>query len=100
MVRGVLEFRRLLDGKSCRAQFAGHQDLLLSMIFSENRCPLFRIMLLVNEMVDAIKPGQSDNNEIDRDNEIEQPRHQQDEDAGDQGDKRRDMGGGDDHEIL
>ena len=43
-------------------------------------------------MVYGIKPGQSDNNEIDRDNEIEQPRHQQDEDARDKRDKRRNMG--------
>ena len=34
-------------------------------------------------MVDGIKPGQSDNNEIDRDNKIEQPRHQKDEDTSD-----------------
>ena len=48
-------------------------------------------------MIDAIEPHQSDDNEIDRDDEVQQPRHDQNEDAGDKGDKRRDMGGGDDH---
>jgi hypothetical protein len=54
----------------------------------------------LDEMVDGIEAGQADDNEIDRDNEIEQPRHQEDENTADQGDKRRDMGGSDDHEIL
>jgi hypothetical protein len=51
-------------------------------------------------MIDAIEPHQADNNEVDSHDEIEQPRHQQDENTGDQGDKRRDMGGGNDHDIL
>ena len=51
-------------------------------------------------MVDGIKAGQPDNDEIDRDDEIEEPRHQKDEDTGNKRDKRRDMGGGNDHEIL
>jgi hypothetical protein len=49
-------------------------------------------------MMDGIEPGQSDNNEIDSDNEIEESRHQKNEDSGDKRDKRRDMGGGNDHE--
>jgi hypothetical protein len=49
-------------------------------------------------MMDGIEPHQSDDDEIDRDDEVEQPRHQQDENTADQSDKRRDMGGGDDHE--
>ena len=52
---------------------------------------------LMHPVVDAIEPRQSDNNEIDRDDEVQQPRHDQNEDAGNKGDKRRDMFGGDDH---
>src|SRR5271170_3031379 len=52
---------------------------------------------LMHPVVDAIEPRQSDNNEIDRNDEVQQPRHDQNEDAGNKGDKRRDMFGGDDH---
>jgi hypothetical protein len=54
----------------------------------------------VDEVVDSVETHQSNDDEIDRDNEIEQPGHEQDENTGDQGDKRRDMGGSNDHEIL
>src|SRR5579862_5354811 len=49
--------------------------------------------------MDGIEPGQSDDNEIDRDNDIEKPRHDENENAGDERHKRRDMGGGDNHRI-
>jgi hypothetical protein len=40
-------------------------------------------------VVDGIEPHQSDNNEIDRDDKVQKSRHDQNEDAGDKGDKRR-----------
>src|SRR5580692_696625 len=55
--------------------------------------------LLLDEVMDGIEPGQSDDNEIDRDDDIEKPRHDQDQNAGNEGHKRRDMGGGDNHRI-
>ena len=56
-------------------------------------------LLLLDEVMDGIEPGQSDDNEIDRDNDIEKPRHDEDQNAGDERHKRRDMGGGDNHRI-
>jgi len=44
-------------------------------------------------MVNGIKPGQSDNNEIDRDDEIEQPRDDQYQDAGNERDDGRNGNG-------
>jgi len=49
--------------------------------------------------MDGIEPGQSDDNEIDRDNDIEKPRHDEDQNAGDERHERRDMGGGDNHRF-
>jgi hypothetical protein len=54
---------------------------------------------LIDEVMDGIEPGQSDDNEIDRDDDIEKPRHDQDQNAGDERHKRGDMGGGDNHRI-
>jgi hypothetical protein len=54
---------------------------------------------LVDEVMDGIEPGQSDDNEIDRDNDIEKPRHDEDQNAGNECYKRRDMGGGDNHRF-
>src|SRR6202030_2164358 len=54
---------------------------------------------LIDEVMDGIEPGQSDDNEIDRDDDVEKPRHDQDQNAGDERDKRGDMGGGDNHWI-
>jgi hypothetical protein len=54
---------------------------------------------LIDEVMDGIEPGQSDDNEIDRDNDIEKPRHDEDQNAGDERDKRGDMGGGDNHRF-
>src|ERR1700733_6387626 len=51
----------------------------------------------MHPVVDAIEPHQTDNDEIDRDDEVQQPRHDQNEDAGNKSDKRSDMFGGDDH---
>jgi hypothetical protein len=54
---------------------------------------------LIDEVMDGIEPGQSDDNEIDRDDDVEKPRHDQDQNAGDERDKRGDMGGGDNHRF-
>jgi hypothetical protein len=53
----------------------------------------------VEEVVDAIETDQSDKNEIDRDDIVEQPRHDQNQNAGNDGDEWRDMGRGDDHDC-
>jgi hypothetical protein len=53
----------------------------------------------VDEMVDAVEADQPDKNEVDGNDVIEQPRHDQNQDAGDKGDERRDMGSGDDHDF-
>jgi hypothetical protein len=48
-------------------------------------------------MVDGIEPHQSEDNEIGRDDDVQQSRQYQNQNTGDERDKRRDMGGGDDH---
>jgi hypothetical protein len=53
----------------------------------------------VDEMVDVIETDQTDKNEVDGDDVIEEPRHDQNQNAGNDGDKRRDMGSGDDHDF-
>jgi hypothetical protein len=53
----------------------------------------------VDEMVDAVEADQPDKNEVDGNDVIEQPRHDQNQDAGDKGDEWRDMGSGDDHDF-
>jgi hypothetical protein len=53
----------------------------------------------VDEMVDAVEADQADKNEIDGDDEVQQPRQYQNQNAGNEGDKRRDMSGGDDHDC-
>jgi hypothetical protein len=53
----------------------------------------------VDEMVDAVEADQPDKNEVDGNDVIEQPRHDQNQDARDKGDERRDMGSGDDHDF-
>jgi hypothetical protein len=52
-----------------------------------------------SEAQDA-EPEQADNDQIDRDDEIEQPRHDQNENSGDQRDDRRQIGNGDGHGSL
>jgi hypothetical protein len=53
----------------------------------------------VDEMMHVVETDQADEDEIDGDDVVEQPRHDQNQDAGDDGDKRRDMGSGDDHDF-
>ena len=51
----------------------------------------------IDEMMDVIEADQSDEDKVDGNDVIEKPRHDQNEYSGNEGDKRRDMGGGDDH---
>jgi hypothetical protein len=51
----------------------------------------------VEPMMDAIKLHHTDENEIDRDDVAQQTRHQENEYPGNDGDKRGDMGSGNDH---
>jgi hypothetical protein len=53
----------------------------------------------VDEMVDAVETNQADKDEIDGDDEAQEPRHDQDQYAGNERDNRRDMGSGDDHDF-
>ena len=52
------------------------------------------------EVIDAVEPGQPHDDQVDRDDEVQQTRHDQDQDAGDQGDQRRDVGDGQSHGDL
>jgi hypothetical protein len=54
---------------------------------------------LMKEMMDGIEPHQTDENKVQGNNVIEQARHDQDQNAGDQRNNRRKLGGGDDHWI-
>src|SRR5262249_15818148 len=44
--------------------------------------------------------GDTDDDQVDRHDVVQQPRHQQDKDAGDEGNKRRDLGNGNGHRGL
>jgi hypothetical protein len=57
-------------------------------------------LMPVDEVMDVVEADEADKDEIDGDNVVEQPRHDQDQDAGNDGDKRRDMGSGDDHDFV
>src|ERR1700728_1080497 len=48
-------------------------------------------------MIDAVKSHQSDNDQINSDDIVQKPRQDQDQDAGDKGNERRNMGGSNDH---
>src|SRR5215831_3646183 len=53
-----------------------------------------------DEVIDAVQSNEANDDQIDRDNVVQQPRHDQDQDAGDEGNERRDVGNGDGHEDL
>jgi hypothetical protein len=57
-------------------------------------------LMPVDEVMDVIEADEADKDEIDGDNVVEKPRHDQDQDAGNDGDNRRDMGSGDDHDFV
>jgi hypothetical protein len=51
----------------------------------------------MDPMMDIIEADKSNDDEVDGDDKVQQPRNDQNENAGDQRDKRGDMGSGDDH---
>jgi hypothetical protein len=55
------------------------------------------LLMPVDQMMYGVEPDQADENEIDRDDIIEQSRNDQNENASKNGDERGDVGGGDDH---
>src|SRR5271155_2110194 len=55
---------------------------------------------LLHPVIDGIEPHQSEDNEIDRDDDVQQSRQYQNQNTGDERDKRRDMGGGNDHGLA
>jgi hypothetical protein len=50
-------------------------------------------------VMDRVEFEHADNDEVERDNIVQEPRDDQNKDAGDNGDNRRYMGGGDDHDF-
>jgi hypothetical protein len=50
-------------------------------------------------VMDGIEFEHADNDEVERDDIVQQARDNEDKNACDNGDKRRDMGGGDDHDF-
>jgi hypothetical protein len=52
---------------------------------------------LVDEMVDRVEADQADDDEIEGDDEVQQSWNEQDQNAGDQRDERRDVSDGEDH---
>ena len=59
---------------------------------------LLHDLMPVDEMMDAVELDHADENEIDRDDVVEQPRHDQNQDAGKDGDPRCEVCSGDDHD--
>jgi hypothetical protein len=53
----------------------------------------------MDEVVDSVESDQSLDNEIDRNDNVEEPWDDQDEDAGDKCDDRRQFGSSDDHDF-
>ena len=60
---------------------------------------LLHDLMPVDEMMDAVELDHADENEIDRDDVIEQPRHDQNQDTCKDGDPRCEMCSGDDHDL-
>src|SRR3954469_12066168 len=53
-----------------------------------------------HEVIDTVEPHETDDDQVDRDDKVEQPRHEEDQDACNEGNKRRDMGDGQRHGRL
>ena len=53
--------------------------------------------VLFYEMVDIVEPDQAYDDEVDGNDVVQQPRHYQNQNAGDKSDERRDVGGGESH---
>jgi hypothetical protein len=60
---------------------------------NRRRCALIPI----EKVVDVVEADDADKNQIDGNDEVEQPRHDEDQDTGNERDQRREMGRGDDH---
>src|SRR6476646_11715440 len=56
--------------------------------------------LSANEVMDTIEPDDADDDQVDCHHVIQQPRHEQDQHAGNEGNHRRDMGKGNGHWDL
>jgi hypothetical protein len=56
-----------------------------------------RFPALELQHLEYAKPGQTDDDQVDGDDEIQEPRHDQNQDARDQGDKRGNVRSGDGH---
>src|SRR5262245_29465157 len=53
--------------------------------------------LSADEVVDVVEPDRADQDEVDRDNIVQQPRHQQNQYPASEGSKRQEMGDGPHH---
>src|SRR3954465_11135828 len=53
-----------------------------------------------HEVINTVEAHQTDHDQVDRNDEVEQPRHEEDQDAGNEGNDRRDMGNGQRHGRL
>jgi hypothetical protein len=54
----------------------------------------------IHPVMDRVELNEAGENQIDGDDVVEQPRYDQNQDPGKDGDKRRDMGSGDDHGFF
>jgi hypothetical protein len=57
-------------------------------------------ILSADEVVDAVETDQSHDDQIDGHDEVQQPRHDQDQDSGEKGNDRSDMSDGDGHTTF
>jgi hypothetical protein len=62
--------------------------------------PSTRGLMPIDEMMDAVEADQTDEDQIDGDDVIEQPRHDQNQNPGKDGNPRREMGTGNNHDFV
>jgi hypothetical protein len=86
---------------ACRKIF--ERDLVMTSCIGDFRLrwqfPAEEATCLAEEMMDGVEPDQPFDDQIDGDDDVEKPRHDQNENAGNERDDRRDFGGGDDHDL-
>src|SRR5262245_37801858 len=105
---GGLRGAAALRAGAGRTGFFGERVLRdddLAMQLPTRMCPASAIAVTeaaasAEEVIDAVEPGEADDDQVDRHDEVQQARHDQDQDAGDQGDQRRDVGDGQSHGDL
>ena len=56
--------------------------------------------LQADEMIDAVQPHKPDQDKVDGNDEVQQPRHKQDQDACEEGNDRRNVCGREGHDDL